>query len=60
LEGKFNKVNPLGLVNDNEITFNSFKMTDNLLGKDKILPKGLMISTDKYRIYVKPNMEIEV
>ena len=53
LEGKFNKVNPLGSTNNNITKFTNFEVIDNDT-------KGITISMEKYNIIVSPDMSITI
>jgi len=53
LEGKFNKVNPLGSTNNNITKFTNFEIIDNDT-------KGITISMEKYNIVISPDMSITI
>lgn len=61
LDGKFNKLNPIGNFVDNKTTqFNSFTISDNLDGKSTDIPKGITITSGEYTINVTPTLDVNV
>lgn len=61
LDGKFNKLNPIGRYVDERTTeFKSFTVKDNLDGKSTDIPKGITITFENYTINVTPALDVNV